>query len=136
MENIMNAEYLADIRDFISTFKNSAEPINFFRPITLRPVELASLLEKLEGIYDEPKLPLKKNVVLIGSKVVILDMFDYTEMSLIISLPDDSDPSKGKISVLSPLGSSLLGRERGETFAIFYGNRMNRFRITSIDQQP
>jgi len=136
MENIMHPEFLTDIRNFISIFKNSGEHINVFKPITLRPVELASLLEKLEGIYDEPKLPLETNVVLIGSKVVILDMFDYTEMSVVISLPDDSDPSQGKISILSPLGSSLLGRKRGETFAIFCGNRMNRFRIISIDQQP
>lgn len=132
----MSADYLADIRRFMSSLDDSLKELITFRPLALRPVEIADLLDKLQGMYDiSASLP-ETDVILIGSNVRLINMLDFCELSFQMMLPKDSDPAQGKITVLSPLGSKLLGRHRGETINIFYGNRMNRFRIISVDQKP
>ena len=132
----MNADYLADIRHFMSSLDGCSHELVTFRPLALRPVDIANLLDTLQGIYDVPASSPESDTVMIGSRVNVINMLDFCEMSFQIMLPQDSDPAQGKITVLSPLGSRLLGRRRGDTLNIFYGNRMNRFRITSIEQQP
>jgi len=131
----MSADFLADIRRFMSSLGDSPKELISFRPLALRPVEIANLLDKLQGIYDMPATLPETDIILIGSNVRLINMLDYYEMSFQVTLPQDSDPAQGKITVLSPLGSKLLGRHKGETFNIFYGNRMNRFRIISVEQK-
>lgn len=127
----MNIEFLSEIRSFIEKLSAPSEQMKIFNPLTLRPVEIASVTEKLQGIYDAPAHNSDDNTVLIGSNITLIDVIDHSEMMISIVLPHDSDPSQGKISVLSPLGSTLIGAKKGETVTIFVGNRMSRFRVAS-----
>jgi len=132
----VNTEFFVDVRQFISSLKDEFESIVAFRPITLRPVELAGLLEKLQGIYDLPTRKISDCTVLLGSKVGLMSMQDFTELSIFVTLPQHSDPALGKISVLSPLGSALLGLKKGETVSLFFGNTESLFCVISVDQNP
>lgn len=125
-----------DVRRFIAWLKDDYSKLVEFRPITIRPVELASLLEKLEGIYDVPVNRASSSTVLVGTKIGLMNMNDFTEASIVISLPKESNPAEGKISVLSPLGSTLIGRNRGEVIKLCLGNSENMFCIISVDQNP
>ncbi|WP_269621274.1 GreA/GreB family elongation factor [Zhongshania sp. BJYM1] len=132
----MNTEIFVEVRRFISWLKDDYSKMVEFRPITLRPIELASLLDKLEGIYDVPVKRASSFTVLIGAKVGLMNMNDFTEASIVISLPSESNPAEGKISVLSPLGSTLIGRNRGEVIKLCLGNSENMFCIISVVQNP
>lgn len=132
----MNTNKGVDVRQFISWLKDDYEKFVSFRPVTLRPVELASLLEKLQGIYDVPTRLVTDCTVLVGSKVGLMNMQDYSEASFLVTLPQDSDPAEGKISVLSPLGSALLGQRRGEIISLFLGNTKSPFCLISVNQNP
>ena len=104
-----------------------------FYPLTLSPVEIANVIDKLQGIYASPTdTPHDGNTVSIESSINLIDMLDDSETTITVVLPGDSDPSQGKISVLSPLGSALLGKKHGETITFFVGNRVNRFRILAV----
>tara|TARA_R110000782_G_scaffold138337_3_gene230949 strand:- start:847 stop:1245 length:399 start_codon:yes stop_codon:yes gene_type:complete len=132
----VNTELFVDVRRFIAWLKDDYSKLVEFRPITIRPVELASLLEKLEGIYDVPVNRASSSTVLVGTKIGLMNMNDFTEASIVISLPKESNPAEGKISVLSPLGSTLIGRNRGEVIKLCLGNSENMFCIISVDQNP
>jgi transcription elongation GreA/GreB family factor len=132
----VDTELFVDVRRFIAWLKDDYSKLVEFRPITIRPVELASLLEKLEGIYDVPVNRASSSTVLVGTKIGLMNMNDFTEASIVISLPKESNPAEGKISVLSPLGSTLIGRNRGEVIKLCLGNSENMFCIISVDQNP
>jgi hypothetical protein len=134
--SIVNTNKGVDVRQFISWLKDDYEKFVSFRPVTLRPVELASLLEKLQGIYDVPTRLVTDCTVLVGSKVSLMNMQDFSEASFLVTLPQDSDPAEGKISVLSPLGSALLGQRRGEIISLFLGNTKSPFCLISVNQNP
>jgi regulator of nucleoside diphosphate kinase len=51
------------------------------------------------------------------SLVDILDLGSGQSWSYRLAFPADADVSRGRISVLSPLGASLLGRREGEIFS-------------------
>lgn len=50
----------------------------------------------------------------VGSTVELLDLKDLTRDTFALVLPKDADLKKKRISVLSPLGSSLLGLQQGD----------------------
>lgn len=129
----MNIKYLSDIRNFIGKLIDPVERNKTFYSLTLSPIEIANVIDKLEGIYDSPpNTPRDGNIVAIESSISLIDMLDDSETTITVVLPGDSDPSQGKISVLSPLGSALLGKKHGETITFFVGNRMNRFQILAV----
>jgi len=132
----MNAQKHVEVRRFMSCIKSNFEHMVYFRPITLRPVELASLLDKLQGIYEKEALEIDKNMVVIGSDLRILNMEDYSEYNFTLSLPQDADPAAGAISVLSPLGSSLTGKKKGDIIKLYLGNSCNRFCIVDVKHNP
>lgn len=55
--------------------------------------------------------------VTIGSGVVMRDLVSGAEFEYRLVLPADADISQGMISVLTPLGASLLGRGEGDVFS-------------------
>ena len=52
--------------------------------------------------------------VVFGRTVVLYDVENYREVTYQLIGPYESEPEKGRISVTSPLGQSLIGRETGD----------------------
>lgn len=67
-------------------------------------------------IIDAKDLDLSKVRVL--TKVTILNKKVNKEMQYTLVSPNEADFAKGKISVESPIGKSLLGKEIGETVEV------------------
>lgn len=130
----MSGEQMASIYRFISKISDFISGKSSGESMILGKGELICLLERLQDRYVLDAHP-PGRWVKIGARVVLKDMLDSSELNLEVTLPHNSDPARGSISVLSPLGAALFGRQEGDIFIISLGNRLNKFRIMSIDRQ-
>jgi regulator of nucleoside diphosphate kinase len=55
-----------------------------------------------------------RDVVTMNSKVRVMDMDSGEEMTFTLVFPEAADFSQGKISVLAPIGSAVLGYRTGD----------------------
>ena len=85
---------------------------NLLKPATSAlTTELEAVLDNAELIssYDVPP-----NLVTMNSQVQIADGQTGEERKLTLCYPPDTDPATGFVSVLSPVGTALLGLVEGE----------------------
>lgn len=85
-------------------------------------------------IVDERELSTKK--VSVGIYVKILDIEFDEELVYQIVGSSESDPSKGMISNISPVGSALIGRGKGEVVTATLPNGKAEFKILEISKTP
>ncbi len=71
--------------------------------------------------------------VVFGTVVELLDMDTDEEVSYQLLGPEESDVKKGSISVLSPLGRSMLGKEEGDDVLAQTPGGSREFEIISIN---
>ena len=97
-----------------------------FRTVTeLDHVRIYNLLRRQSGIVggditdviDNADLvrsqEVPANVVTMYSQVLVSDVHSGEQRTLTLCYPTDADPVEGRISVLSPVGASLLGQPVG-----------------------
>ena len=98
-----------------------------------QPHLLASALHQLERLAEQQHV-LKKQTPQAGpgSVVDLLDLEDQSKSRFVLVMPRDADPERRKISVLSPLGSNLLGLKKGDTSRINVGGRSLMFQIQDV----
>ncbi len=70
----------------------------------------------------------------VGDRVVLCDLSGGEECCYTIVDPREVDPSRGKISIASPLGKALIGRRGGETVEITAPAGKLRYRIERIER--
>ena len=87
---------------------------------------------KVATILEEKKEPALKTGV--GDTVVLDDLASGEEMRYMIVDPREVDPSKGKISIASPLGKALIGRRDGETVEITVPAGKLRYQIKRVER--
>ncbi len=74
-----------------------------------------------------------------GSKSTICKTLDFsheTAETVTIVYPDEACSAEGKLSILSPLGSELLGRRIGESVTLHLLQRESRKRVEKVTFQP
>ena len=127
---------------------------------TLPPITLSSLdLMRLESLLEAPEhrhapaaialgeeigraavLPPERmpaDVVTMNSAVECIDDISGDTYPLTLVYPRDADAATGKVSVLAPVGSALLGLSVGQTIDWQApGGRPLRVRVVSIRYQP
>ncbi len=93
---------------------------------------IAELSEKINNaqIVDPATVP--KDRVNFGCTVVLYDIDNDEEIEYMIVGEDESDPSKGKISVNSPIAKALLGKEEGDEVEVQVPAGTRRFEIEEI----
>ncbi len=97
-------------------------------------MQIAKLEETLSTarIIDESKLDTSK--VLIHSTVKIKNQSNGIEMSYKLVAQSEADLTTGKISVDSPIGKGLLGKEVGEIAEVEVPNGTMKFDILKISR--
>jgi len=76
-------------------------------------------------------------VVSMYTQVTVEDPNDRTRRKLAVCYPEDADPGAGFVSVLSPVGTALLGGRRGETVEWSTpAGGVHRLRIVELLFQP
>jgi regulator of nucleoside diphosphate kinase len=78
-------------------------------PSTTRQIE-----DTLDACAVVPARQVSPDVVTMYSQVLILDRASGAQHKLTLCYPADAEPAEGFISVLSPLGWSLLGLRIGQ----------------------
>ena len=102
---------------------------------------LASELQSLENLLDlariVPSEAVPQDVVTMNSQVLFRDLGTGGEDRVTIAYPAEADPSSGRISVLSPVGTALVGAAEGQEIELPlpHGNRRS-IRIESVIYQP
>ncbi len=90
----------------------------------------------LENIINNaiiiPEKPKNSGVVQVGSTVTVLTEKNKKEKFIIVG-STETDPSKGKISNVSPIGKALLGKRVGEEAEVRIPAGKIRFKVISID---
>ncbi len=97
-------------------------------------MRIAKLEETISNarIIDESQLDTSK--VLVHSKVKIKNLTSGMEMNYKLVAQSEADLKTGKISVDSPIGKGLLGKEVGETAEIDVPNGTLKFEIIEISR--
>lgn len=73
------------------------------------------LAEELSRATVIPEERMPRNVVRMNSRVTYVDEQSGQRREVVLVYPEDADPSNGKISILAPVGTALLGLEEGQT---------------------
>jgi regulator of nucleoside diphosphate kinase len=79
-----------------------------------------------------PSHPVAPGVVTMNAQVFLVAGPQEQFCRVTLCYPDEADPARGRISVLSPLGGSLLGRHAGQTVTWRSFGRVQAARIVSV----
>ncbi len=101
--------------------------------IECRIMELKDKLGRAE-IIDCSEV--KTERVVFGTVVTLMDMDTDEEITYQLLGPEESDVKKGSISVLSPLGRSMLGKEPGDDVVTKTPGGIREFEIVEITSSP
>ena len=83
-------------------------------------------------IIDESQLDVSK--ILIHSKIKIKNTTNGMEFSYTLVADSESDIKNGKLSVNSPIGKGLLGKELGDNVEIKVPNGIMKFEVTEVSR--
>jgi len=85
---------------------------------------------------DLSKIPTDR--VAYGSSVVLFDLDKEEKVTYRLVSSEESDPEKGLISTVSPIGQALMGKEEGDEVRVKTPNGVRNFeisRLTTIHEQ-
>jgi regulator of nucleoside diphosphate kinase len=75
--------------------------------------QLAGEIEKA-SVVEPNQIP--SDVITLNSTARLIDRATKEEMVYTLVFPEDADSSQGKISILAPIGTAMLGYKVGDTF--------------------
>jgi len=97
-------------------------------------------LTRLQAELDRAQVVLphavSQAVVTMNSTVVLLDLDTGEEETYTLVFPENADISSGKISILAPVGTGMLGYEVGDTFEWDVPGGLRRLKVKQILYQP
>ena len=76
------------------------------------------------------------DVITINTRAEFLDLETGERMEFTVVLPADANINDGKISVLAPLGTAMLGYRVGDEFVWHVPHGLRRLKITKLHFQP
>lgn len=94
---------------------------------------LRAELERAE-VVDAEKIP--PDVVTMNSTVCLVDVATSEEDQYTLVFPKDADADVGKVSVMAPLGTAMLGYRVGDVFDWDVPMGRKRWRVTRVIYQP
>jgi regulator of nucleoside diphosphate kinase len=85
-------------------------------------------------IVDPKDVP--KDVVTMRSVVRLVDLDTKKEEEYRLVYPPEADIREGKISILAPVGTAIIGAREGETIEWNVPNGLRRLKIKKVTCQP
>lgn len=97
-------------------------------------------LEQLRGELDRAQMvspqEIPADVITMNSKVVLLDLDSNEQEIYTLVYPEHTNPAEGKISILAPIGTAMLGYRVGDVFEWEVPAGKRRLKIEKILYQP
>lgn len=82
---------------------------------------------------DEIDIP--DDICYLGATVTLEDLDDGSEETYTLVSPPEADPRRGNLSVESPIGKGLLGKQVGDEVSIEIPAGVVRYRVIAIERQ-
>jgi regulator of nucleoside diphosphate kinase len=103
---------------------------------SLKHDDLTALLEEVDRavIVDPKEVP--PDLITMNSRADILDLDSGETVTFTLVFPSEADVDEGKISVLAPIGSGMLGYRVGDEFEWQVPAGIRRMRVTGVSYQP
>lgn len=96
-----------------------------------------ALAEELSRATVLPEERMPGNIVRMHSRVTYLDERSGERREVELVFPEEADPACGKVSVLAPVGSALLGLEEGQSIDWpFPDGQVRRLRVVRTAAPP
>ncbi|MBM4431350.1 MAG: nucleoside diphosphate kinase regulator [Chloroflexi bacterium] len=76
------------------------------------------------------------DVITMNSRVHLVDLDSQEEMVYTLVFPQDADMAQGKISVLAPIGTAMLGYRVADTFEWIVPAGVRRLQVKEVLYQP
>ena len=97
-------------------------------------------LNRLEGELDRAEvvnpIDIPKDVVTMRSTVRLKDLDNGKEMVYSLVFPNEADVDEGKISVLAPVGTAMIGYGVGDLIEWEVPSGLRRLKVEEIIYQP
>jgi regulator of nucleoside diphosphate kinase len=94
------------------------------------------LHEELDRAHVVPATDIPPEVVTMHSRLRLRDLDTGNDLVFTLVFSSDADVDQGKISILAPLGTAVLGYRRGDTFEWHVPGRVRRLRVEEVLYQP
>ena len=118
-------------------FSRLTNLINHEKEIYKRRLDnLQKILEELNKAIIVTPEKIDNNVVTINSVVKFTDLITNMDIQLKIVYPKNANINKKYVSILSPIGTALLGCKKGETVDWNIAGSKKRYLINEIIYQP
>jgi len=97
-------------------------------------------LNRLKGevdrakIVDEDHLP--NGLITMNSVVELEDLSDGEVMTYQLVFPEEADPAEGRISILAPLGTGMLGYKAGDQFSWETPGGKVKMKVRNVSTPP
>jgi regulator of nucleoside diphosphate kinase len=93
---------------------------------------LRELRAELERAIILSAQEIPANVITMYSVASVVDLTGGTRREIMLVYPHDAQPSQGRISVLAPLGTALLGYREGDEVEWLMPGGLRRLRIENV----
>ena len=97
---------------------------------------LSKLEEELEWALVVPPRDIPGDVVTMNSQARIRDLDSNKEMIFTLVFPAEADYERGRLSILAPIGTALLGYRTGDTVEWAVPGGVRRLKIEQVLYQP
>ncbi len=97
---------------------------------------LERLDEELGRAHVVSATDIPPEVVTMNTRLRLRDLDSGKDMVFTLVFPSDADAEQGKISVLAPLGTAVLGFRRGDAFEWHMPGRVRRLQVEEVLYQP
>lgn len=111
------------LRPLVETMKNSRD-------------DLRGLQTELERAHIVAPTEVPRDVITMNSKARLRDMKTGEEMTYTLVFPDKADIEQGRISVVAPIGTAMLGYRVGDEFEWQIPAGAVRLRVEEVLYQP
>ncbi|PID76474.1 MAG: transcription elongation factor GreA [Deltaproteobacteria bacterium] len=98
-----------------------------------RILELKDKLSRAE-VIDCTKVD--NSIIVFGTVVELMDLETDESVTYQLLGPEEADVKSGSISVLSPIGSSMLGKEEGDEINVITPGGTREFEVVKISPSP
>lgn len=94
------------------------------------------LEEELDNAHTVQSRMIPDDIVTMRSKVRVTDLQSKETLDLSVVFPSEADSAQGKVSILAPLGTALLGCRAGDTVEWRVPCGWRRLKVERILYQP
>lgn len=101
-----------------------------------KSVYLEDLRGELERAQVVAPQEIPPDVITMNSKVVLVDQDTNEEETYTLVYPENANPAEGKVSILAPIGTAMLGYRVGDVFEWEVPAGKRRLKVEKILYQP